>query len=73
MHRKVFLGLAMALLLGVMGSQARAASVTISVDLGGTVIYSTPGAIDITALNIDLGDAGSAYRFATNGLTASTS
>ena len=56
-----------------MGSQARAGTVTIAVDLGGTVIYSTIGAVNITAVNTDLGDAGSAYRFATNGLTASAS
>jgi len=71
-HRGFFLGLAMAALLAVMGNQAQADPVTISVDLGGTVIYSTSGAVNITALNTDLRDAGSAYQFATNGLTASS-
>jgi hypothetical protein len=71
-HRGLLLGSAMAALLGFMGSQAQAATVTISVDLGGTVIYSTSGAVNITALNTDLKNAGSAYQFATNGLTASS-
>jgi hypothetical protein len=62
----------MAALLGFMGNQAQAATVTISVDLGGTVVYSTTGAVSITALNGALAGAGSAYRFETNGLTASS-
>jgi len=69
-HRGLLLGSAMAALLGFMGSQAQASTVTISVDLGGTVIYSTTGAVNITALNTDLKNAGSAYQFAPNGLTA---
>jgi hypothetical protein len=62
----------MTVLLGVMGNPARAGTLTISVDLGGTVVYSTTGAVDTVALNTDLRTAGSAYRFATNGLSAST-
>jgi len=71
-HRGLFLGLAMAALLAVMGNQAHAANVTISVDLGGTVIYTAPvnGAVNINALNTDLTNAGSSYQFAANGLTA---
>jgi len=71
-RRGFFLGLAMTALLGFMGNQARAATVTISVDLGGTVIYSTTGAVNINALNTDLVNAGSAYQFEPNGLSAST-
>jgi hypothetical protein len=62
----------MTALLGFMGNQARAATVTISVDLGGTVIFSTTGAVNINALNTDLVNAGSAYQFEPNGLSAST-
>jgi len=71
-RRGFFLGLAMTALLGFMGNQARAATVTISVDLGGTVIFSTTGAVNINALNTDLVNAGSAYQFEPNGLSAST-
>jgi hypothetical protein len=72
-HRKRFLGLAVTLLLGVMGSQCRASTVTISVDVGGTVIYDTTGAVDITVLDTALQAIGSAYQFATNGLTSTLS
>jgi len=69
-HRAFFFGTAMALVLGFMANQAQAATVTITVDLGGVPIYSTTGAVNITALNTDLANAGSAYRFQPNGLTA---
>jgi hypothetical protein len=76
-HRGVFLGLALAALVGVMGSEARAASLTLSVyagsGTGGMLIDSFTGgsqSISLTAaqlaiLNSDLAAAGfSAYSFA---------
>jgi hypothetical protein len=72
-HRGLFLKLAMVALLGFMGNQVQAGTVTISVDLEGVgVIYSTTGSVNINALNTDLVNAGSAYQFEPNGLSAST-
>lgn len=77
-RHRLFLGLTLAILLGFMGDRAQAATVTISVDLGGTTIYSTSGDVNITQLNTALKNAtvdgltnGSAYQFSANGLSSS--
>ena len=70
-HRGYFYGLALMALAALTGNQAVAGSITLSVDLGGVVIYTaTSGGSDqsvsavLATLNTALGAHGSAYRFA---------
>ena len=74
-HRRLFLGLALSALVGLMGNPAQAGSISLSVDLNGVVIFTaTSSAPDqsvsavLTAVNTALGSHGSAYRF--TGLSA---
>jgi len=74
-HRRFFLGLALSALVGLMGQSAQAGSITLSVDLGGVVIFTATStapdqsvAAVLTAVNTALGSHGSAYRF--TGLSA---
>jgi hypothetical protein len=60
----------MSALVGLMGNQAQAGSITLSVDLNGVVIYSTTSSApdqsvsaSLVAVNSALGAHGSAYRF----------
>jgi hypothetical protein len=70
-HRGFFLGLALSALLGLMGNQAHAGNIILTVDLNGVVVYTAPAGPDqptsvaaVTAvLNTDLAAAGSAYHF----------
>jgi len=70
-HRGFILGLALSAVVGLMGNQAHAGNITLTVDLNGIVIFTAlpgpdqPNSIAaITAtLNTDLATNGSAYRF----------
>jgi hypothetical protein len=74
-HRGLLMSLALSAVVGVMGSQAHAGSIELSVDLNGVVIFTaTSVAPDqsvsavLTAVNTALGSHGSAYQF--TGLSA---
>ena len=67
----------MGALIGLMGNQAHAGSITLSVDLNGVVIYSVTSTspddfvnANLTALNHALTQAGSAYQFGPLGATS---
>lgn len=76
-HRRLFLGLALSALVGLMGNPAQAGQISLSVDLSGIgVIYTATSSAPLnqsveavlTAVNTALGSHGSAYRF--TGLSA---
>jgi len=74
-HRGFILGLALSALVGLMGNQAHATSITLSVDLNGVVIFTATSsapdqsvAASLVAVNTALGAHGSAYKF--TGLSA---
>jgi len=72
-HRGLLMSLALSAVIGLMGTQANAGSITLSVDLNGVVIFSESSSAPdtsinvqgafLTALNSALGANGSAYRF----------
>jgi hypothetical protein len=69
-HRGLFLGLALSALLGLMGNQAHAGPLTLSVDLNGVSIFSVSSVAPdqsvtaiVLAVNTALTANGSAYQF----------
>ena len=69
-HRGLALGLALGAFLGTIGGRAHAGPLTLSVDLNGVVIFTATSTgtdqsavPDLTALNLTLGNFGSAYHF----------
>jgi hypothetical protein len=74
-HRGFILGLALSALVGLMGNQAHATSITLTVDLNGIVIFTATSSspdqsveASLVAVNTALGAHGSAYKF--TGLSA---
>jgi hypothetical protein len=75
--QRLLWSLGLSALVGFMGSEVRAGSIVMDVDLGGTVIFSVSSAApdtsitlttnEFTALNNALQNAGSAYRFTSLG------
>jgi hypothetical protein len=69
-HRGLFMSLALSAIIGLMGSQAQAGSITLSVDLNGVSIYTATSVSPdqnvqaiLTTLNTALHAHGSAYFF----------
>jgi hypothetical protein len=73
-HRGLLMSLTLSAVIGLMGSQAHAGSITLSVDLNGVVIFTATSAspdqsveASLIGVNTALGANGSAYRFTTLG------
>ena len=69
-HRGLFSGLVMGVLLGLMGNQAQAGAIRLSVDLNGETIFAVSSTrtdqfvnAPLAGLNAALTAAGSAYQF----------